>query len=62
MRVFRFEALDNAGLEISESIEASDQEEAIRRIRERGYFVTRIKEVNSADDPIPRWGFGHLRK
>jgi type IV pilus assembly protein PilC len=39
-----FEALNNAGEEIKDEIEAQSTEDAISRIREMGYYPTRVKE------------------
>ncbi|MEX0701469.1 MAG: type II secretion system F family protein [Planctomycetales bacterium] len=44
MPVFQYEAMDNTGLEIKETIEASSENEAQQRIREKGFFVTKIQE------------------
>lgn len=44
MPVYQYEAMDNTGLEIKESIEAPSEAEATAKIREKGFFVTRIAE------------------
>lgn len=44
MPVFQYEAMDNTGLEIKETIEAGSEAEAQQKIREKGFFVTRIAE------------------
>ncbi|WP_166830574.1 type II secretion system F family protein [Thalassoroseus pseudoceratinae] len=44
MPVYQYEAMDNTGLEIKETIEAADENEAQSKIREKGFFVTKIQE------------------
>ncbi|WP_437225242.1 type II secretion system F family protein [Planctomicrobium sp. SH661] len=44
MPVFQYEAMDNTGLEIKETIEAASEAEAQQSIREKGFFVTKISE------------------
>ena len=44
MPTFQYEAMDNTGLEIKETIEATSEAEAQEKIREKGFFVTRIQE------------------
>ncbi|VAX41867.1 Type II secretory pathway, component PulF / Type IV fimbrial assembly protein PilC [hydrothermal vent metagenome] len=44
MPTYLYEAMDNTGLEIKETIEASDEDEAQQLIREKGFFVTKIRE------------------
>ncbi|MCA9116613.1 MAG: type II secretion system F family protein [Planctomycetaceae bacterium] len=44
MPTFQYEAMDNTGLEIKETIEAPSEAEAQEKIREKGFFVTRIQE------------------
>jgi hypothetical protein len=45
---FKFEAMDNMGQEISEEIEAESTDEAISKCRQLGFFVTKIRKVESA--------------
>ncbi len=48
---FAFTALDGAGEEKTDTIEAPTQQEAIRKIRDRGLFPTKIKQIkNSAGE------------
>ena len=47
MPTYKFEAMDTSGGEVKDSIEASNEEEAQQKIRQRGYFVTRLTEVAS---------------
>ena len=42
MPTFQFEAMDEAGQEIRDVIEAPTEEEAQATIRQRGYFITKI--------------------
>jgi len=44
MPVYSFEAMNSSGQEVKEEIEANSHEEAIARIRQKGYFPTKVKE------------------
>ena len=44
MATFQYEAMDNTGLEVKDTIEAASEQEAQSRIREKGFFVTKITE------------------
>ena len=44
MPTFQYEAMDNTGLEIKETIDATSEAEAQQKIREKGFFVTKITE------------------
>jgi type IV pilus assembly protein PilC len=44
MPTYQYEAMDNTGLEVKDTIEASSEAEAQTLIRERGFFVTKIAE------------------
>ena len=44
MPTYMYEAMDNTGLEIKETIEATSEAEAQSKIREKGFFVTKIQE------------------
>ena len=48
MPTFQYEAMDNTGLEVKDSIDAASEQEAQSKIREKGFFVTKIKEKGSA--------------
>lgn len=50
MATFQYEAMDNTGLEIKESIEANSEQEATQKIREKGFYVTKIVEKGRAKD------------
>src|SRR6476620_1240962 len=45
MPTFKYEAMDTAGAEVKDSIDATNEEEAQQKIRQMGYFVTRLTEV-----------------
>ncbi|MGE4002855.1 MAG: type II secretion system F family protein [Planctomycetaceae bacterium] len=47
MPTYQYEAMDNTGLEIKDSIDAPSEHEAQTMIREKGFFVTRISEKTS---------------
>lgn len=44
MPTYKFEAMDTTGGEIKDSIDATSEEEAQQKIRQMGYFVTRLTE------------------
>ncbi|QDT33780.1 MULTISPECIES: type II secretion system F family protein [Thalassoglobus] len=44
MPVFQYEAMDNTGLEVKDTIEAPSEQEAQTLIREKGFYVTKIAE------------------
>lgn len=44
MPTFVYEAMDNTGLEVKETIAADTEHEAQQLIREKGFFVTKIQE------------------
>jgi type IV pilus assembly protein PilC len=65
MPVFQYEALDAQGLEIKDEVEALSQKEAISKIRNMGYFPTKVrsrgagkKAAKAAAKPGPRRGAG----
>src|SRR3954466_3503923 len=45
MPTFKFEAMDTTGGEVKDSVEALSEDEAQQKIRQMGYFVTKITEV-----------------
>src|SRR6516162_3280491 len=47
MPTYKFEAMDTTGGEVKDSVEAMNEEEAQQKIRQMGYFVTKITEVAS---------------
>lgn len=44
MPTYQYEAMDNTGLEVKDTIEAASEAEAQTIIREKGFFVTKIQE------------------
>jgi type IV pilus assembly protein PilC len=44
MPTYQYEAMDNTGLEIKETIDAGSEAEAQQKIKEKGFFVTKIQE------------------
>jgi type IV pilus assembly protein PilC len=47
MPTFKFEALDTAGAEVKDAVEASNEEEASQKIKAMGYFVTKLTAVQA---------------
>lgn len=45
MPTYKYEAMDTAGSAVKDSIEAATEEEAQQKIRQLGYFVTKLTEV-----------------
>src|SRR4051794_40400058 len=45
MPTYKFEAMDTAGAEVKDSVDATNEEEAQQKIRQMGYFVTKIAET-----------------
>jgi type IV pilus assembly protein PilC len=45
MPTFKFEALNQSGAEVKDSVEASNEEEASQKIKAMGYFVTKLTTV-----------------
>ena len=45
MPTYKFEALDTTGGEVKDSVNALSEEEAQQKIKQMGYFVTKITEV-----------------
>ena len=46
MPSYKFEALDTTGAEVKDAISALNEEEAQQKIKQMGYFVTKIIEVS----------------
>ena len=44
MPTFQFEAMDNSGMEIKDTIDAPSEADAQTKIKEKGFFVTKIAE------------------
>src|SRR5947209_20013285 len=62
MPTFQYEAMDNTGREVKDSIDASTQEEAQQLIRQKGFFVTKISERSKAKKKGPVAKKGGRRK
>ncbi len=45
MPTFKYEAMDTSGGEVKDSVDAVNEEEAQQKIRQMGYFVTKITEM-----------------
>src|SRR5262245_11074242 len=45
MPTYKYEAMDTSGGEVKDQVEAGSEEEAQQKIRQMGYFVTKIAEV-----------------
>ena len=58
MPVYQYEAMDNTGLEIKETIEAATEADATAAIKQKGFFVTRIQEKNRQKKKQPGKGGG----
>src|SRR6516164_9846644 len=48
MATFKFEAMDTTGEEIKDQIEALNEEEAQQKIKQMGYFVTKLTAIGQA--------------
>ncbi len=44
MPIYQYEAMDNTGTEVKDAIEAGSEAEAQQKIKEQGFFVTKISE------------------
>jgi type IV pilus assembly protein PilC len=44
MPTYKFEAMDTAGAEVKDSVDAANEDEAQQKIRQMGYFVTKLTE------------------
>src|SRR5262245_27184465 len=47
MPTYKFEAMDTTGAEVKDSVDAASEEEAQQKIRQMGYFVTKITETQA---------------
>src|SRR4029077_10879036 len=47
MPTYKFEAMDTAGGEVKDAVDAPSEEEAQQKIKQMGYFVTKITEVST---------------
>jgi type IV pilus assembly protein PilC len=48
MPTYKYEALDTNGKEVKDTVDAGNEEEAQQKIKQMGYFVTKITEMASA--------------
>src|SRR4029077_4514954 len=48
MPTFKYEAMDTSGGEVKDQVDALSEEEAQQKIRQMGYFVTKITAVAGA--------------
>src|SRR6185369_12268222 len=48
MPTYKFEAMDTTGSEVEDSIDAINEEEAQQKIKQMGYFVTKLTAVGTA--------------
>ena len=48
MPTFKFDAMDTTGEEVKDSIEALNEEEAQQKIKQMGYFVTKLTQLGAA--------------
>src|SRR4051794_28240355 len=48
MPTYKYEAMDTSGKEVKDTVDAANEEEATQKIKQMGYFVTKITEVASA--------------
>ncbi len=65
MPVYQYEAMDNTGTEVKETIEAASEAEAQQKIKEKGFFVTKIAEKGRGKkkkEPVKKKAAGSRRK
>jgi len=48
MPTYKFEALDTSGEEVKDEIDAADEDEAQQKIKQMGYFVTKLTQTGAA--------------
>src|SRR5207244_2199098 len=51
MPTYKFEAMDTTGSEVKDSIEALNEEEAQQKIKQMGYFVTKLTQTGAVKGP-----------
>jgi type IV pilus assembly protein PilC len=56
MPVYKYEALDSQGVGIKDEVEALSEKEAISKIRNMGYFPTKVREAAEKKKPIAKAG------
>src|SRR6266849_1550207 len=62
MPTYKFEAMDTAGGEVKDAVDAPSEEEAQQKIKQMGYFVTKITEVAGAKKGKGKKGRGRKKK
>lgn len=62
MPTFKFEAMDTTGSEVKDSIDAMNEEEAQQKIKQMGYFVTKLTAVGAATKGKKGKGKGKRKK
>jgi type IV pilus assembly protein PilC len=62
MPTYKFEALDTSGKEVNNSVEATNEEEAQQKIRQMGYFPTKIVKVADKKDKTKKGAPRERRK
>ena len=62
MPIFQYEALDSQGVEVKDKIEALSQKEAISKIRNMGYFPTKVRSRGAEKKPSARAGQPKTRR
>jgi type IV pilus assembly protein PilC len=56
MPIFKYEALDAQGVGVKDEVEALSEKEAISKIRNMGYFPTKVREAGEKKKPIAKPG------
>ncbi|MFN4243816.1 MAG: type II secretion system F family protein [Tepidisphaerales bacterium] len=56
MPTYQYEAMNASGQEVKDTVEASNSEEAIAKIRAKGYFPTKVKEKAEKKKPAKKGG------
>jgi len=62
MPTFKYEAMDTSGGEVKDTVDAVNEEEAQQKIRQMGYFVTKITEVATKGKGGKKKGRGRRKK
>src|SRR5438477_8533444 len=62
MPTYKYEAMDTSGGEVKDSVEAVNEEEAQQKIRQMGYFVTKITEMAGTGKGKGKKGKGQTGK
>jgi type IV pilus assembly protein PilC len=62
MPTYKYEAMDTSGGEVKDSVEAASEEEAQQKIRQMGYFVTKITEMAGTGKKAVKGKKGGKRK